>query len=96
MLDEMCPECGSPLVIRTSRYGKFKGCSNFPTCKYNDIKKEKKEFKEAGRDCPECGKPLVIRTGRKGEFIGCSGFPKCRHVEQLEVKVEDQKEETTQ
>ncbi|MGA0351958.1 MAG: type I DNA topoisomerase, partial [Acholeplasmataceae bacterium] len=80
MLDEMCPECGSPLVIRTSRYGKFKGCSNYPTCKYNDIKREKKEPKEVGRDCPKCGKPLVIRTGRKGEFIGCSGFPKCRHV----------------
>ncbi|MGB0175480.1 MAG: DNA topoisomerase, partial [Acholeplasmataceae bacterium] len=96
MLDEMCPECGSPLVIRTSRYGKFKGCSNYPTCKYNDIKREKKEPKEVGRDCPKCGKPLVIRTGRKGKFIGCSGFPKCRHVEQLEEKVEDQKEETTQ
>lgn len=89
MLDEMCPECGAPLVVRKSRYGEFIGCSNYPTCKYNNLKqKEKKTLQEVGRDCPKCGKPLVIRKGRKGEFIGCSGFPKCRHVEQIETKEE--------
>jgi DNA topoisomerase-1 len=95
MLEEMCPKCGSPLVLRTSRYGEFKGCSNYPTCKYNDIKKEKKELKLANKECPDCGKPLVIRTGRKGEFIGCSGFPKCRHVEQIDINKDESKEEIT-
>lgn len=38
--DELCPVCGKPLVIRTSRYGEFIACSGFPKCKY--IKKEEK------------------------------------------------------
>jgi len=96
MLDELCPECGSPLVKRKSKFGEFTGCSNYPTCKYNDLpKKEKPELKTIGRDCPQCGKPLVIRTGRKGDFIGCSGFPKCRHVEQIETSEDKEKIETS-
>ena len=31
---QICPECGSNLVIRKSRYGEFLGCSNFPKCKH--------------------------------------------------------------
>jgi DNA topoisomerase I len=34
MTDELCPLCGKPLVIRTSRYGEFTACSGFPACKY--------------------------------------------------------------
>lgn len=29
-----CPRCGSNLVLRNGRYGKFYGCSNYPSCKY--------------------------------------------------------------
>ena len=39
-IGEQCPECGSELVIRNGRYGKFIACSNYPECKY--IKKEEK------------------------------------------------------
>ncbi len=35
---ELCPVCGKPLVIRTSKYGEFTACSGFPSCKY--IKKD--------------------------------------------------------
>ena len=38
MLEETCPECGSQLVIRKSKYGEFVACSGFPKCRY--IKKE--------------------------------------------------------
>ena len=30
---ETCPECGSELVYRIGRYGKFVSCINFPTCR---------------------------------------------------------------
>jgi len=30
----ICPKCGSPLVIRNGKYGTFKGCSNYPKCKF--------------------------------------------------------------
>jgi len=29
-----CPECGSVLVPREGKYGKFYGCSKFPECRY--------------------------------------------------------------
>jgi DNA topoisomerase-1 len=34
-----CPDCGSDLLERKSKFGKFEGCSAYPKCKY--IKKEK-------------------------------------------------------
>ena len=30
----ICPKCGSELVERNGKYGKFIGCSNYPKCKY--------------------------------------------------------------
>ena len=73
---EMCPECGSPLVIRKGKFGEFVACSNYPTCKY--IKKEEKEIKEIVK-CPECGGMIIERKSKKGKiFYGCSNFPKCK------------------
>lgn len=31
--DLACPDCGAPMLLRNSRYGKFYGCSRFPACK---------------------------------------------------------------
>lgn len=28
-----CPECGAKMILRNSKYGKFYGCSTYPTCK---------------------------------------------------------------
>lgn len=30
----VCPWCGSPLVIRSGKYGPFMGCSSYPKCRY--------------------------------------------------------------
>lgn len=30
----VCPFCGSPLVLRNGRFGAFWGCSSYPACKY--------------------------------------------------------------
>ena len=38
---EICPLCGHDLVTRTSKYGEFVGCSNYPRCTYIKGKKEK-------------------------------------------------------
>ncbi len=32
--NNICPICGSTLIERNSKYGKFKGCSNYPRCKF--------------------------------------------------------------
>lgn len=31
--DEVCEKCGSPMVIKPGRYGKFLACTGFPKCK---------------------------------------------------------------
>lgn len=72
---EKCPECGSDLVIRTSRYGKFTACSNYPKCKY--IKQEERKEEEIC-SCPICeGKIIVKRTRRGKIFYGCNNYPTC-------------------
>lgn len=74
---ESCPNCGSPLVIKQSKYGKFTACSNYPTCKYIKSNKEEKEVKEI-ISCPKCdGKILEKKTKRGKIFYGCSNYPKC-------------------
>ena len=72
---ELCPNCGSPMVIKQSRYGKFQACSNYPTCKY--IKTEPKEVVEV-IDCPKCSGKIIERKTKKGKiFYGCNNYPKC-------------------
>ena len=73
-VDEKCPLCGRPLVIRYSKYGKFYACSGYPECKYTRNYVEKAE----GVKCPKCGGAVVIRRTKKGKkFYGCENYPKC-------------------
>jgi len=52
--DEKCEKCGSPMVIKVGRFGKFIACSNFPKCRYTEkIKKEPAE----GAEVPEVPEP---------------------------------------
>jgi len=78
-IDEKCPKCGSPLVIKSGRFGRFKSCSRYPECDYREsmVKKEAKVLEEK---CPLCGAPLVQRFGRYGPFIACSNYPGCKYV----------------
>lgn len=41
-LDEDCPNCGSTLIVKHSKFGKFAGCSSFPSCKYSRVIQNKK------------------------------------------------------
>ncbi len=38
----ICPRCGSELVERDGKYGKFMGCSNFPKCRFVESKSKGK------------------------------------------------------
>ncbi|OGH13233.1 MAG: DNA topoisomerase I [Candidatus Levybacteria bacterium RIFCSPHIGHO2_01_FULL_38_26] len=71
--DEICPNCGSKLVIRTGRFGKFLSCSKFPECKFTKPFVEKTNLK-----CPKDGGDVIVKKTRKGrKFFGCSNYPKC-------------------
>lgn len=73
---ELCPKCGSELVIRNGKYGSFTACSNYPSCKY--IKKDAEEVKKI-MDCPKCDGAIVEKKTRRNKiFYGCSNYPKCK------------------
>ena len=75
---ELCPECNSPLVIRSGKYGKFTACSNYPKCKY--IKKEEKKVVEICK-CKECDGTIIEKRTKRGKiFYGCSNYPKCKYA----------------
>lgn len=89
--DVLCEKCGSPMVIRWGRNGRFLACSNFPACKNAKSLDEpgtpsvdKAEPELTGQDCPTCGKPLVFRKGKFGKFISCSGYPACKYSENIQ------------
>jgi DNA topoisomerase-1 len=73
-LDEPCPQCGRPLVIRMGRYGRFISCSGFPECRYR-----RSFVPRTGALCPVCGNDLVERKTRKQGrvFYGCINYPTC-------------------
>ena len=87
VIDEKCPDCGSPLVIRMGRFGKFVACSTFPACKYTRQFAQKLDMK-----CPKCGGDIVIKKTRRGKtFYGCSNYPKCTFAawKKEDIKKED-------
>lgn len=70
---EACDQCGSPLIIRFGRYGKFIACSNYPTCRNT-----RPYLVKVGVACPECGGELVERrTRQRRTFYGCARYPEC-------------------
>ena len=72
--DVLCEKCGSKMVIRSGRFGKFLACPNYPQCK-NTKPMPEDEVKEP---CPKCGGKLVKRISKKGKkFYGCSNYPNC-------------------
>ncbi len=73
-LEELCPECGRNLVIRTGRFGRFISCSGFPECRYR-----RSFMNKTGALCPQCGGDLVERKTKqkKRVFYGCSNYPTC-------------------
>ena len=71
--DEVCPECGQPMVIKHGRYGRFLACTGFPECRHT-----RPLLTKLGVPCPQCSKDLVVRRSRRGRtFYGCSGYPDC-------------------
>ncbi|MBM7701854.1 type I DNA topoisomerase [Metabacillus iocasae] len=74
---EDCEECGSPMVFKMGRYGKFMACSNFPDCRNT-----KPIVKEIGVKCPKCEEGNIVerKSKKKRMFYGCDRFPSCDFV----------------
>lgn len=90
-IDETCPKCQKPLVIRLGKRGRFIGCTGYPDCDFTQNMAGQETATDTsepeileGRNCPDCGHALQIKVGRYGRFIGCSHYPTCKHIEPLE------------
>ena len=72
--NEKCDKCGSKMIYKIGRYGKFLACSAYPECK--NIKSIKKS---TDINCPKCKKGEILeKKSKRGKiFYACSEYPKC-------------------
>jgi DNA topoisomerase I len=73
--DEKCPSCGSPMVVKRGRFGRFLACSRYPECKTT-------RPLSIGVSCPKgCGGYISEKRSKRGHtFYGCSSYPNCDFV----------------
>ena len=73
--NEICHECGAPMVIRHGRSGEFLGCSRFPKCRGT-------RSMPTGVKCPKDGGDIAVRRSKKRgkAFYGCANYPACDFV----------------
>ncbi|MCH7471740.1 type I DNA topoisomerase [bacterium] len=92
--EHTCEKCGSTMLLRHGKYGRFLSCSAYPKCeniKNIDKKGNIVDSSAAGggqeieRPCPDCGGQLLVKTSRWGtKFIGCKSYPKCKYTSELQ------------
>ncbi len=75
--DQICSDCGRPLVKKLGRFGFFLACSGFPECYHTES--------VPICDCPKegCNGKIVTRkkAGSRGkEFYGCTNYPECDFI----------------
>jgi DNA topoisomerase-1 len=74
--DEICANCGKPMVIKTGRFGRFMSCTGYPECKTT-----RPILKDSGAICPKDGGMIAERKSRRGRtFYGCANYPACDFV----------------
>ena len=67
-----CPTCGSSLVYRFGKNGRFLSCSKYPECSYAspcDRQGRPRTAEFVNVRCPKTGRPMVRKTGRFGPFL---------------------------
>ena len=74
-VEDKCPECGAPMVMKRGRFGRFLACTRYPDCKGT-------KPISIGVSCPKgCGGYITEKRSRRGRtFYGCSSYPKCDFV----------------
>ena len=94
---EICEKCGSGMVIKWGKFGRFMACSNYPECKNTKqigsngngavaasaAEDVVENAPQGDIPCDKCGQPMVLKRGRFGEFMACSGYPECKNTKKI-------------
>ena len=75
--DVPCDKCGTLMVYRMGRFGRFLACPNFPECR-----NAKPILTYIEVPCPKCGARLMEKISKKTKrrFYGCERYPECDFV----------------
>ncbi len=83
-----CSKCGSPMIRREGKYGKYLACSNYPNCS-NIISESETEVSQV--ICPRCGANMVVKSGKFGKFLACPNYPECATILPIDAEVTKEK-----
>ncbi len=93
--DVVCEKCGSKMIYKNGRFGRFLACPSYPACKNtkavdkdgNVTEVEETKPTLAGFACEACGADMLVRSGRFGTFYACSNYPICTFTKQKTTKL---------
>lgn len=84
--EQKCDICGSKMVVKLGRNGKFLSCSKFPECKgirsLEEISVDSQKYLIPEK-CPLCSKAMVLKKGKFGLFWACSDYPTCKGIQKM-------------
>ena len=88
--DEICEECGKPMIVKWGRFGKFLSCTGYPECKFSKPLESAEETHNHVTDekCEKCGGDMVVKRGRNGEFLACSNYPTCKNTKSMPLGIQ--------
>ncbi|MCZ6776161.1 MAG: type I DNA topoisomerase [Ignavibacteria bacterium] len=88
--DEVCDQCGKPMIIKWGRNGRFMACTGYPSCKNTKPLPGEQEQNShvANMKCELCGGDMLVKGGKYGAFMGCSTYPQCKNTKPLSIGVE--------
>ncbi len=80
--NEICDKCGSPMVVKHGRFGKFLACSAFPKCRNTRNLSASGGSANTGVQCPKCKQGEIIqKKSKKGRiFYSCNRYPACDYA----------------
>ena len=73
--EEICPQCGRNLVIKSGRFGRFLACPGWPECDFT-----MPLVVEMPGKCPKCGGRLFKRTGKSKKTNKQYTYYCCEHL----------------
>ena len=82
--DVVCEKCGSKMIRRIGKYGKYLACSNYPACS-NIVSEGEAEI--SAMRCPKCGANMVVKSGKYGKFLACPNYPECSSILPIDAEV---------